>query len=318
MPVADEAGPTNDRQLARYLLGLLPREETEWLDEASVVEDEVALRLRVLEDDLVDAYVTGTLAGDMLEPFESRYLASPRRRRHVEFAQRFLPAVERASARTARTIPKAAHGDLENTRDRVAPRSRLRAWWMAAAALLLVGSGTLLFQGVRLHTGLTVAQTERIALDSRARALQRQLTEQQAVNAAATRELERVRESAAAAARSAQETPTIALVLQPQTRAAGPVPTLAIPPGVDSLAFALRLESNDVPRYRVVLKDPSSDQAMWTSDPIGATTLGDLPAVAVVIPARVLKAQHYSLVLTGESAHSADVVGSYTFQIVPR
>ena len=88
MSVADESGPTNDRQLSRYLLGLLPPEETEWLDEASIVDDEVASRIRVLEHELVDAYVTGTLAGDMLEPFESRYLTTPRRRRHVEFARR--------------------------------------------------------------------------------------------------------------------------------------------------------------------------------------------------------------------------------------
>ncbi|HLG59823.1 MAG TPA: hypothetical protein VI485_31070 [Vicinamibacterales bacterium] len=308
MSVADDSGPTNDRQLARYLLGLLPHDKTEWLDEASIVDDEVALRLRVPEHDLVDAYVTGTLAGDMLEPFESRYLASLRRRQHVGFARRFLRAVDRV-----------AHANTENRSSQMAPRTRLSPRWIAAAALLLVASGTLLFQAVRLQTGLDVARTERIVLDSRARALEQQLTEQQATNAAVTRELERVRESAAAAApRSARDTQTIALVLQPQTRAVGPVATLAIPPGVDRLAFALRLESNDLPRYRVVLKDPASDRPVWTSDPIEATMPGEMPTVAVVIPTRLLKPQHYSLVLSGASGSGGDVVGSYTFQIVRR
>jgi hypothetical protein len=308
LSVADESAPTNDRQLARYLLGLLPDEETEWLDEASIVDDEVALRLRVLEHDLVDAYVTGTLAGDMLEPFESRYLASLRRRQHVGFARRFLDAVDRA-----------AHAETEKTGSQTAPRPKRSPRWMAAAALLLVTSGTLLFQAVRLQTGLDVARTERIVLDSRARALEQQLTEQQAANAAVTRELERVRESSAAAAPgSARDTQTISFVLQPQTRAVGPVATLAIPPGVDHLTFALRLESTDLPRYQVVLKDPASDLPVWTSDPIGATTLGDMPTVAVVIPTRLLKPQHYSLVLTGAGVSGGDVVGSYTFQIVRR
>lgn len=308
MSVPDESEPTNDRQLSRYLLGLLPPEETEWLDEASIVDDEVALRIRVLEHELVDGYVTGTLAGDMLEPFESRYLTTPRRRRHVEFARRFLTAVDRA-----------AHAGTEDSSREVASRSRLPARWMAAAAFVLVTSGALVFQTVRLQTGLNLARTERTALDSRARTLVQQLTEQRAANAAVTRELERVRESAGTARpRLGQETQTIALVLQPQTRAVGPVPTLAIPRGVDLVAFALRLESNDVSRYRVVLRDPASDRAVWTSEPIAATALGDAPAVALVIPARVLEPRHYSLVLMDASAATGDVVGSYTFQIVQR
>jgi hypothetical protein len=306
MSVPDESGPGNDRQLSRYLLGLLPHEETEWLDEASIVDDEVASRLRVLEHELVDAYATGTLPKELLAPFESHYLTTLRRQRHVEFARRFLSAIDQA-----------AHAKIANGRGQKASRLRLPARWIAAAAILLVASGVLLFQTVQLRSGLNLAQTERIELDSRARALERQLIEEREAHATATRELERARASAPATpSRLAQETQTIALVLQPQTRAAGPVPTLAIPPGATSLSFALQFESNDIPRYRVVLKDPGSDQAVWTSGPLGATTIGDMPAVAVAIPSHVLRAQHYSLVLTDGSAGTGDVIGSYTFRIV--
>jgi hypothetical protein len=45
----------HDRQLVRYLLGLLPEKDTERFDEECVVDDDVAERLRVVEDDLVDA-----------------------------------------------------------------------------------------------------------------------------------------------------------------------------------------------------------------------------------------------------------------------
>jgi len=63
--------PLDDQQLVRYLLGLLPPHEADRFDEASVVDDEVAARLRGVEDDLVDAYVRGTLAIDLRERFES-------------------------------------------------------------------------------------------------------------------------------------------------------------------------------------------------------------------------------------------------------
>jgi hypothetical protein len=51
---------SDDEQLVRYLLGLLPDEEAERLDELSIADDELAWRLRAVEDDLVDAYVTGS------------------------------------------------------------------------------------------------------------------------------------------------------------------------------------------------------------------------------------------------------------------
>jgi hypothetical protein len=98
MSGADDSRPTDDQQLAGYLLGLLSDEEAQRLDEASIVNDDVALRLRVVEHDLVDAYVTGTLPGDMLQLFESRYLTSPRRRQNVAFARKLLSAVDRAHA----------------------------------------------------------------------------------------------------------------------------------------------------------------------------------------------------------------------------
>src|SRR5262245_30770877 len=105
MSAADESLSADDEQLTRYLLGLLPDEEAQRFDEASIVDDEVAMRLRVVEHDLVDAYVTGTLAGSTLEQFQSQYLASPRRRQYQAFARRFLGAVDRAHASVSHPAP---------------------------------------------------------------------------------------------------------------------------------------------------------------------------------------------------------------------
>jgi anti-sigma-K factor RskA len=77
----------DDGRLTRYLLGTLPEEEREHLDELSIVDDDVALRLRVTEDELIDAYVRGELNGSTLERFEAEYLSTPERRSRVQFAQ---------------------------------------------------------------------------------------------------------------------------------------------------------------------------------------------------------------------------------------
>jgi hypothetical protein len=194
---------------------------------------------------------------------------------------------------------------------------RARVWQLvAAAAVLLVASGALLFQAARLRSGLTVARTEGIALDRRTRALEQQLTEQRAATAAVIQELERVGEPAPVVAPSS--TQPIALVLRPQTRNIGSVPALAVPTGTDRLALALQLESHEFPRYRIALKDPASDHTLWTSELITATSLGQVPMVVVVIPARLLKSQHYSLVLTGGNTSDSDVISSYTFEVLRR
>jgi hypothetical protein len=85
----------DDHLFVRYLLGLLPEKDAERLDELSIADGDVASRLCAVENDLVDAYVRGTLAGDMLKRFESFYLASPRRHEKVMIARGLLRIVDR-------------------------------------------------------------------------------------------------------------------------------------------------------------------------------------------------------------------------------
>ena len=89
----------DDQQLVRYLLRLLPEEDAERIDDLSISDDEVSWRLRVVENDLVDAYVSGTLTGETVERFESFYLSSERRRQKVKFAGSFLGSVDQEAAR---------------------------------------------------------------------------------------------------------------------------------------------------------------------------------------------------------------------------
>lgn len=97
----------DDRVFVHYLLGLLPEEDAERLDELCVADDNVASRLCAVENDLVDAYIRGTLAEDALKRFESFYLASPRRREKVMVARGLLRIVDRGdrSADADKEVP---------------------------------------------------------------------------------------------------------------------------------------------------------------------------------------------------------------------
>jgi hypothetical protein len=300
--------PGQADELVQYLLGVLPPEDTERLDEASIVDDDIAARLRRVEDDLVDSYLRGQLSGDTLAQFESHYLASRHRRERVEFARKFLRAVDKVDRETepvvAADTPSKAGG------------SKVLATLAVAATLSLVAGGALVLQNVRLGRGLREAQVDRVAVDQHTRDLEREVKELRDANATATRELARARESAAAVV---HEAATVALVLLPQTRSIGPVPTLIMPLGIEQLGFELRLESNDFPSYQVGLRDPSVNTVIWRSGWIAAKSSAGQSSVRVGVPARALKPQHYSLDLSGRRpAGTSEVVGSYAFEIVPQ
>ena len=117
--------------------------------------------------------------------------------------------------------------------------------------------------------------------------------------------------------RAAPPARVVAVVLPPPTRAVTPIPTLAIPAGVDRVRFELQLETNDFPSYRVGLKDPAT-RSDSVAQRLDRSALVRGPGVVpVVVPANLLGPQHYSLDLAGRDAGGrAEVIGSYTVQVV--
>jgi hypothetical protein len=78
---------SDDHLIRQYLLGELSLEETDRLDQLVFTDEEFAIRLQVVENDLVDAYARGHLEEPALRRFTSVYLSSPARRDKVKFAQ---------------------------------------------------------------------------------------------------------------------------------------------------------------------------------------------------------------------------------------
>jgi hypothetical protein len=174
--------------------------------------------------------------------------------------------------------------------------------------MLLLACGILFLQDVRLRRGLIDAQRQGAALDGRARDLAGQLDGQRVANGTIRKELDRVRAAE-----------PIALVLRAQSRAAGPVSVIALPPGVGVVAFDLEIDGSDFRQYEVTLKDPMTNHIVWRSPTLIPASSNHPPAIAVTVPASVFKPQHYFLELSGRNRAGAfDTVGSYAFQIRSR
>jgi hypothetical protein len=326
----------DDQLITNYILGRLSEEEVERLDALSFAEDEFAYRLQVVEDDLVDAYVNGELAGQNLESFNSHYLLTPRRLDKVKFAAAFQLIRNRSVAADG------VHGVREPATvrpervNRASSGRSLRAlyavldppirWGLGLAAMLMLTFGAwLVVDNFRLRNRLGQASTARPALSPSEPELRAQLERERSANSEIEKELERTRDQLNRLEQQRAESQKPALPrdlaiahfdLSPQTRAIDRVTTISIPPGTDYLSFRLELEPGEVHSYRAELKPQSGNQVIWRSGKLNARSSGKSRVIDISIPANLLMPRWYILELSDSA--SAEVEAGYPFRVEKR
>jgi hypothetical protein len=315
----------DDQNLRGYLFGALSSDETERLDELSVVDDDFAARLDAVENDLVDAYVRGELSGDTLQKFQTRYLSSPKRREKVKFAESLCSLAD-STLSTAGRVP------AKPVSDRVAssfwpallPFPR---WALAGALAMLLVTAFLLVDNIALRRQTSQAEADRKVLQQREHDLQARLDEQHALDAHTANELEQVRNSLALLQQnsaaghpgsliSSLPVSVAAFMLVPQARGAAQIADLSLPQGTTRVDLSLELESNDFPQYQVTLKSLKTDRILWHGGGLKAQTKGQDSTLLVRVPANILQHEAYLLEVAGTRPRAeAEFVSSYVFRI---
>ncbi len=277
--------PIDEQLMTDFLLGNLPDEEIERLDEMSLVDDDFANRLQTVENDLVDAYVKGELSETTLTQFKSNYLRSSKRREKLEFAETLHKQLNKPDYKDRRLDFIAA------------PRHSFR-WLPAAAAIVMLVFGSyLFFQNVRLQNQIQQMQAETESFRHREQELQKQIAELKHQPADTKQDTVKL----------------LAYVLLPQTRGINKIPLLNIPVGTDYITLTLKSETNEFPAYQAVLRDPVSDKVVWKSGNLEANKNNSVQAQ---IPASLLQQQNYLMELSGISTSgTAEIVNSYPFRI---
>jgi hypothetical protein len=313
--------------LVEYLLGSLPESDAELLDESSVADDEFAIRLSAVENDLLDAYVRGELSGAILEKFRTFYLSSGKRREKMRLAESLFTLEGKAAAVRDRTdAPASPYGRRETP-----PTSSwlrlltLPSWGFAAVAAMLVAVILLGVDNLHLYNQISREQAFGAELQQRERELQAKLDQEHDATHETKDELDRVRESLAhlgnhftASPRGAEPSSlpvSIAFfVLSPQMRGAGQMTTLSLPRATTLVDLRLDLESNDFPQYRVVLKDSATNRSVWRSGRLTAKATGLRSAVSIRVPAKLLKQRNYVTELMGcPTIGAPEFISSYAF-----
>jgi len=277
-----------DELLVRYLVGTTTDQETETLDEMSIADEAFAVRLRAVEHDLVDAYVNGELAGDLLDSFTAHYLSSPAGLAKVDIARAL-----RVHGRSRRTSERTSH-----------------KWLLAVAAVLLAAVATLVLDDVRLRRQAAGVRDLEAALEQRSRELQDTLAQQQA----------RAREQPAVAARAPESIATervLSLVLFAATRDARQVPTISLANTLDAVRLQLDPGGDDFSEYRAALQEASSERVIWRSGPLHAVSAGGRSVITMTVPAGLLHRGEHAIKLTGvQAVGEPKVLDSYPFRVV--
>lgn len=269
---------TSDSRFTRYLLGELADVEAAALEREYFEHPDVFARVTEVETALVDDYVRNRLAPAVRQRFEAHYLADPRRRWRVEFAQTL-------------------QAKIDGTTSDVEPRpARSWSFWprlslAAALAVLIVATGVLWMQSRRLRDELARSKTALALQEQRARDLQGQLSTAQERSRELTTELERSRRPS-----------LVSLLLTvPSARApqAGPAPTLTIPAGASEVQLQLTMEDVEYPSYRVTL-NPVAGAPVFTRSGLVPQRNGSTARLDVTVSPDRLGAGDYLLTLSGE------------------
>jgi hypothetical protein len=143
------------KALRQYLLGELPPDAQQQLEEQLLADDVLYEELLVCEDELLDQYLAGTLPAEARGRVESHFLVTPARQQKLVFASAFKRYVAQTGAAAAATPSDEPAADLSAATRAAghAPRSSpprflfqfrrpVLSWALAAMLLLMISTVT--------------------------------------------------------------------------------------------------------------------------------------------------------------------------------
>lgn len=301
---------TNEQLIIDYLLGDLPEAEAGRLDELSVINDEFAIFLETIENELIDDYIRKELPENRHARFESYYLSTPERREKVAIARKILKLTD---------SPKSTNQLREWIRPAHYATSKTYEWLAIAAALVMLFLGGYLFlTNIQLKNQIAQMKAEHAALKQREQQLQQDLNRQRSSDRQKENELALTKQKLETLEQQLANYGSVpikefAFTLLPQQREITELSDIKIPAKAESVVITLKLESDDFPSYKTVLKNADTDEILWRSDVLKSTG----QKVVVKVPAKMFKSQDYILEVSGIAKNgNMEIISGYPFHIL--
>ncbi len=330
-----------NQEIIEYLLGALPTAKAERFDELSIMDDRFADALDDAENDLLDRYARGELAGDALDKFKSHYLASPLRSEKATFAETFQiygeqyqgkPIKNTISAKAKMEQPPAGFFSFF---DSFKNKNRLRFGFAFAALLLMITSGFLFLKNQSMDetakqnapSNVQNEQSKQIEENKSANANNEIAAVDSATESASpfpANESPQKNSNVRPARPPEPEKPialpktiVAAFVLSPSLRGDGEIKNLSVPKESTEISVRLELEADEFPIYLVALADETGSVKLWRSGKVKSTGKSENKSLNIRFPAKLLKSKIYSLVVSGVKTGAGDeIISNYPFRAV--
>ncbi|MCI0491078.1 MAG: hypothetical protein L0229_31195 [Blastocatellia bacterium] len=314
-----------DEKLKRYLMGELSPQARIEIEDLYLADQDFYERLLIVEDDLIDDYVRGTLSARDRNLFEENFLCSGERRERVEIARTLIAYSDANASSRPASLPE-RKSFLERSRSSFSFQGRAKrlAVAVAIAALSLAGGwGWMAF--IRLQSGFDDLQSEHLARQSREEAVRRDLEDQKRLRDQLSALLNRERnergrvEQELEKVRERDSRPVIFSLgkgLVERSRGAAPEGRMiAIPRGRERLKFRLDLSAELYETYRIIVKD-ASEHTLWQGL-VKSEKTSRGPAVSVILPSSLFAGGEYNLVLSGSHDRKEfEVIGDFPIVVV--
>ena len=311
-----EDGSFEETVVVRYLLGDLPEEAQIQVEDRAFSDPEYLRLIEAVEADLIDSYVQGEIQGAERRQFEGHFLASPERRKKIEFARALAHVA--GESQPARDVAKAAppsvtrHSWRETLAQLLGGRTPAFQFAMAGVAVVLLA----VMSWQLVQTGRLRGQLSQLEANQR---LQQQ--REQALQQAANEEHARA-EDLAAQLRDHQGgavAPVASLMLLPGIpRSEGALPQLAIPDSAQLARIQIQLEPvDDFPQFRVELRTHSGEEVLTRSN-LRAQRSRNGRAVVLELPASILSPGDYELTLQGATSGETKDIGFFNFSVAAK
>jgi hypothetical protein len=330
--------PINDELIVEYLLGDLPEEKQSEIEDRAFQDEQYLQEILSAESDLIDEYVRGELSDSARLQFESRFLASAERRRKVEFA-RALASVTPEFAALEKNIRPATAPPPVSWPSALAVFLRglnpAAKFLLAATALLIViGGSWLITESLRLRAELSDLRAEQQSRESQQQALQQQIADEQTRRQELAAQLQREREQRERSQQQVGElqrelegsaskplqSAVVSLALWPGISRSGSArPKLVLPQASRRVRIQIGVEPEDVYRsFRAELRAPGG-QSIWNQDSLSARQVRAGRAVILNLPASILVAGEYELVLKGVTGEgTTEDISYHYFDVVKK
>ena len=314
--------PSDDYELlSHYLLGELSEEKQEAIEKRYLDDREMYELLLVVEDDLIDAYVEGTLTESRRANLERHFLNTPDRRARVDFARAWMTFVTQESGNRRVMRNRSPLLVLPRTKSWPAPLP------IAAAIILLLGGAWLVSELIRLRSRVDQAQIQTAELEQRQRDTARQLEEARRRSEELSAQLQGNGNSKTTLASGEQETvpdqkagdhattaSIITFFLRPGlSRGSSRANKLIISEPTQQVAFQLSFNDANYKTYRVVISTVEGRMIFDRSE-LTARGKGGTNILTFRVPAGTLGNQDYILTLSGSNADgTSEGVAEYAF-----